>query len=326
MTEKNFFNDLHRRIVHHVAAQRLHRAKEEAIWKEIQGLAVETGARFHLVADFSKRLEEPLRISRAFFSETMHRVPGPVGLDPDHWDTDPCLNAVFVNVEEIRSLISGVAAIQQLFAEQADLSQAFGLLVTQRRQKTVLTAVQEGQLLRRDVARKSVYFENHRIMAVAPTLARTHELARHQGLTALVVRTLKEIQGLKQWKAELEKQHEMLELLVRLPAVQPEEAAQQREARQVLDQIHDQLNHLDTGIGSPDDQLARMAFVLTHPEQYLKMQLVRLRLNRMGLEVNGQADGPVNEITLAEFTLDETQSQVAFWVAVDRSAMPQLIE
>jgi len=321
MAEKTFFNDLHRRFVHHAAAQRLHRIKQEALLAQIRRLAGQTGARFQLVADYAKRLEEPLRISQDFVNTCMRRIPGPIVLNPQRWDAEPHLNAVFLDAAEIQGLLAGATALKTLFAEQAVLAHAFGLLVARLRQKTVFGVDQKGDILVRDVARKSVYFEDHLILAVGASLAHTHEKTCYEALAALVVRTLKEIKGLKQWKAELEKQHEMLELLVRLPVGQPEEAQQQRQAKQVLDRIHDQLDRLDTGIGSPEDQLARMVAVLASPEHHLKMRSVQLRINRMGIEVDGQTDEPVNDIALAEFSMDEEQRRVAFWVQVDRQAM-----
>jgi hypothetical protein len=71
-----------------------------------------------------------------------------------------------------------------------------------------------------------------------------------------------------------------------------------------------------------DDYIAQIDEVLSHPEAHVALTQTAMRIDRMGVKVDNDADGRNNALTLAELTVGEDLHGVIALVRCPRSEMP----
>ncbi|HET9701610.1 MAG TPA: hypothetical protein VFP70_11875 [Burkholderiales bacterium] len=306
-----------------------------AVIPETVDLIVETiDPRLKLVPDYQEKLGAGVCHTVSYLRSLVPNPPPPIELSQTAWGTDPRVNAFFAAAEDVPRIMGRSKELRAFFddPEHAGVAEAVAMLGMEMREQNVLGVAMEGGMLKHDVAQTTVSFTDHRIVMPARTLADTRfELGRRilRGLTQIALRNIEAIQSRQQDLEEtrgrlstklrvLEGRKSGLESLAEDPdAHQGEIEALQRELEQTQSQITDTKLSLST----LDGYIDQVNDVLTHPEQHVKFEVFRLRVNRMGIKVAEDSSEPASDLTLGRISVGEITRVVAA-VTCARHAMP----
>jgi len=325
---KSQLRAFYQRLVDGSSPRPLNHKIEAAALDEIERIARETDSTILPVHRFQKKILPSVRHAMQYISGLIPQVPGPVDFDPGRWDDDPLLRAMFISREELAGLLQSTKALKKFF-QRTNASQAFAMLVAEPKEKKFYGTEKDGEIVRRDVPQKAVFFENFKVIDPAADLAETRLQVQHRALISLFTQAFEKITDLQLWKEDLEKQRELLEFKVQQPEgsdlqtdPKPTEADdnQTRESLKVLSDIRRKLEEIKAELDTPEDRLDHLNAVLLNPEQHLRLETVSMKLSRLGIRLERSSTEPANEFTVAEFERGQDPKRVLLWIRVEQTS------
>jgi hypothetical protein len=263
--------------------KRANRDREKVLINEIERILAETKTKIPRVRNYRKLLKEPVLHAIKVVSEMASHIPGPIELDSALWENDPVLEAFFMSPDEISRWLASRISLRNSF-EQTNASELFGLLVAEYKEKIFFGAETYGEIVRRDVRKQSVSFENPRILVPAPDLEIARKELQHRILVMLFTRELNEIADQKSIKEELEKQHDLLEFKIwgnkkpesrKSTVVDGDKAT---EAEKILSAIDREIEDIGKNLDTPEGHLSHVTRALLRLRHHLQMDGFVLRL------------------------------------------------
>ncbi|WP_319524820.1 hypothetical protein [uncultured Desulfosarcina sp.] len=276
------------------------------------------GEKIPYLTSHRDKLAPPVQAAGRYFDKLINLIPGPVTLDPDRWDRDPVVHAMFVSGKEVGGLIAASKLLQQ-FDRDSTANVACALLTAQKKEKRISVTEQSGEIFRRDVWKKAVFFEEHRITAPNETLARARVAVRYQLYADLFSMAAEKIAETNELKERLEAQHD--ELAAKM-AFYPEGSDQKKEIGAVHDSVEAKLKAVKKSLSSPGDYVVHLLELLREPERHISAKTVFLKLDRMGIMADDASAERIDAFSLAEFESSGGNKWVATWVNVGRSGFP----
>ena len=302
------------------------REREHALINEIDRIIAETKTKIPLVRNYRKQLKGPVLHALELVSMMVSRIPGPLELDPALWKKDPVLRIIFSGLDEFSQWLGSCSSLKDAF-ERTNSAELFGLLILDHKEKTFFGGEIEGEIVRRDVQKQAVYFENPRILVPAPDLEIARKELQHRILLMLFTRELKEIADLNSLKEELEKQQDLLELQLWVSEkpesgkATPADAGKADEAGKVLKDIDREIEEIGKDPDTPESHLAHVTHALMDLRQHLQIDRFNLRLNSLGVKVKASSSEPFSEISLAECTFTGSPKRAGIWTRIKRSSL-----
>lgn len=307
------------------------RLQDEAI--ELVVDIVEPRVKLH--RGYRRRLRRGVATTIAYLRRLASQPGEPLALSRAAWAEDPRVNAFFATPDDVRAVLGRSRELRAFFArpEEAQTTEAYALLGMKREDRTVLANVLEQGVLRRDVLRTSVSFSEHRLTAPARIRAEVLREVGRRMLCALGQIALGRIIALDRAANRLEREKAYLAARLRLlnlardgmqgivedPAtLDAQVAAVERQLSDTLEEFIEARSALATLEGYMD----QIDAVFSHPEQHLTLHWAPLRVNRLGLKVDGADAEPGQELLVAEFALGETGRGVVALARCPRSEMP----
>ena len=106
-----------------------------------------------------------------YANSIVEKVPGPIQVNGAAFGLDPRVHAFFASVDQLQRILSLSRDARKFFAapENEDRANCFGLLVMDKRERNVLGAEVQGDMIQREVPQVMVSFTEHRILASSPT-------------------------------------------------------------------------------------------------------------------------------------------------------------
>jgi hypothetical protein len=302
------------------------RQKESDLIDLIERMVQDSDPSIRKVAEYRKQLKQPVENALGHIESLVSSIPGPFSLSTEAWDKDPLIHALFVNPDEICSLLQNCVDLKSFF-QKSGVKTAVALLSATKKERTVFGTDQQGEIVRRDVPQVAVEFYDHRVVALGVDEAENRRELFHRGLYVLAAHTLEEILRIHSIREELteERRNLAVKLKIRhtrgrglesLLAGGAESDSDEAQARQLLDQIDKQLMELEPASGTPQDFLNKLEMVLLHPENFLTGKPIRMRLNWMGVKQTEGSSENAPEVTLAELEIPGKVKRVAAQVAV----------
>ena len=250
------------------------------------------------------------------------------------WSSDPRVNAFFATADDVPACLGRSTELRAFFDNPVNqgVDEAFALLGMKKEEKTVLAPKLEGDGVRHDVAQVTVSFSGHRIIAPTATLQATRvEIGRRVfqrlaqvALSRIVAVDMKATE-LQEHKAYLGARLRLLNLardgmegIVKDPATIGEETkALERDLKQTVNDYVE----AKSSLASLDGYIKHIADVFEHPEQHVSLTRTPLRVSQMGMKVDDDHQGAVNDLMLAELAIGDFRAAVAI-VRCPRSAVP----
>lgn len=307
-----------RKLIDSILYRRSRRREEKAVAESVEKLVRHKCPNLIMTPRNRRVLMDAMDAAISHISAWMDAIPGPVLLSPARWDAEPVVNALFVGSDAVRETIENSRNLLSWFKQSGEKS-AVALLSAVWQEKTAFGTAQEGRIIRRDVLQKSVSFDNHQLLAPAASMRAARAELETRVLVALCGQAFAQTQDLKKWREELEAQRQLLQFKygtagsaagTRLLAETAPEAAR------VLQEINRKLGSIKTELGTSESNFRYMIGILSRPQDFFSSQRLTLRLNRMGIVVNGRADATTNEFPLVRYQVGQTPPRAAVWVNV----------
>jgi hypothetical protein len=250
-----------------------------------------------------------------YFRSLLDILPGPVVLDHSRYYDDPRVKALFASPDELDELLRFSPEINAV-RRSGGTGEMVALMTMQQNERTIFGHRQEGEMLLREVRQQAVSFSEHRIVAPAADLEATRAGIVDRGLEVLATAAMERITGLRAQKDELEgrKAHltgmvQMLGGRTRRQGLFAAPTAKNREelgkVEQLLAEVEKEQEAVREQIGLPEQSLAILEAILGQPEQMLIARRQNLRLNWMGVRVDVTPAEEGNDLSLAEFAMEE---------------------
>lgn len=329
MSLKSLWAAFYQQLVDGSAHRSTDRKREAAVLDEIERIVLKIDSTILPVHSFRKKILPSVRHAMQYISGLIPQVPGPLDFDPGRWKDDPLLRAMFISREELISVLHSSKALKNFF-RLTNALQAFALLVAERKEKIFFGIEKNGDIVRRDVPQKAIFFEDFKVFAPAIELAEANLQIQQVALTTLIRQAFEEITDLQLWKEELEKQRDLLEFKVKRSDISEPEFElkhsdatdnQMKETLKVLSDINRKLKEIETELDTPENRFSHLCSILKNPEQHLELKAVSYKLSRLGILLESSSTEPANEFTLAEFEMGQDVKQVLLWIRVERGSV-----
>lgn len=262
-------------------------------------------------------LSDPVAGSMRYFQSLLETIPGPVVLDPKRYYDDPTVKALFASPDELDEVLRLNPEINKL-RKQGLRGDMVAMMTMLQQERTIFGHKQEGELLVRDVRQQAVSFTDHRIVAPSADLDTAKDGIVNRGLEVLATVAMERITTLRANKAELQGKKEYLQGMVKIfggrshrqelfAAPTAHNREELRKVEQMLAEVERELEEVRQRIALPEQSLAHLEEIMRQPETMLIARRQSLRLNWMGVRVDDEPGSEGNEITLAEFSMEDVR-------------------
>jgi hypothetical protein len=213
--------------------------------------------------------------------------------------------------------------MEQFFKTTA-ADQCFAFLTMSKEEKRIFGVDSENGILKRDVPQLSIHFSDHRIVALMDSEKESKKAAALQVLTALATHSLEEILSLKAWQEELKEQKKILEIELKIRSAKESGFAsilsgtynrdpKTAEAKHFLDELNQKISTLKAKFDGPEDYLKYVTDMLSHPEDYLTSESLKLRLSDTSIKMP-VSSSKGRDIHLAELQLEGGPKRAAVFI------------
>ena len=262
-------------------------------------------------------LHDPIIGAMTYFRSLIEMIPGPVVLDRNRYYDDPTVKALFASPDELDEVLRLNPEINKL-RQQGCKGEVAAMMTMLRNERTMFGHKQDGEMLVRDARQQAVSFSDHRIVAPGPDLNVVKAGIVNRGLEVLGSVAMERITTPRAKKAELEGKKEYLQGMKKIlggkshrqamfaaPSVHNREEL--RKVEQLLTEVTQEIDERRQQIALPEQSLGYLEAILREPENMLHVRSLNLRLNWMGVRVDEEPGSEGNDITLAEFSMEEIQ-------------------
>jgi hypothetical protein len=274
-----------------------------------------------------------VRRTVAWLVAVSERIPrSALELSPGEWANSPEINAIFATPEDISRVLGQSEDLRRYFHAHGDAA-AYAWLGAERQERRVLGVEMSGDVLRQEVPRINVSFANPRVVFPAVTVqdARIElGMAIFRGLLAVAMQRIETAQARTK---NLGEQKAIMQIRLRrlksrsadinaLAGADATMTLEIEEAERALKQAVAELSTAKASTLGLEAWLAEVQGVLDRPEEIVMFEQVPVRVNRMGVRVEGTATGPINEFTATEIRRPPDFSRIVVLVHCARSDLP----
>lgn len=283
---------------------------------------------------YKKVLAEPVSGAMRYFHSLLEAIPGPVVLDPKRYYDDPTVKALFASPQELDEVLRFNPEINKL-RKQGLSGEMVAMMTMLQEERTIFGHKQDGEMIVRDARLQAVSFSDHRIVAPSANLEAARDGIVNRGLEVLATVAMERITTLRANKAELQGKKEYLQGMAKIlggkshrqelfAAPTAHNREELRKVEQMLIEVEQELETVRRQIALPEQSLAHLEEIMRQPETMLIARRQTLRLNWMGVRVEDEPGSEGNDITLAEFSMEEVRrSAVLVTFALAASSEPQ---
>lgn len=310
-------------------------ADTQLVAESIEAVVDAVEPRIRLRPHYEQKLDGCIRRTIAHLREIAKSPLESVLLTRAAWAGDPRVNAFFATPADVPECLGRSRELRAFFADPAnqEIEEAYGLLGMKKVERTVYAPQLQGDAIRHDVAQVTVSFSDHRLIAPAATLAATRVEVGRRIIQRLARVALSRIIAIDMKASELQEQKAYLGARLRVLML-----ARDGMEGLVSDTatIADQIKSVEADLGKTvdgyieakaslatlDGYIQHVEAVFGHPEQHLALTATPLRVSRLGIKMEDDSAGPVNELTLTELSIGEDFHAVITIVRCPRSELP----
>ena len=312
MTLKKIIRDTYYNVIARFSARGLERRLKDQLLNDIDTFIKHHCAKMSLNSSYRNKLTQSINVSLAHISGLIPQIPGPVTLNPKHWANDPVMHAFFLKPEAITALIQSSKRLKPILENNNNI-EAFALLTATMNEKTILTTEKNGEIIRRDVPRKAVYFENHELLAPAKSLNESQYKIKYLSLSSMCRQPFQETADLQSWKKDLEEQQSRIEFKLNTA----EAGEELEETTQLLADIRRKIKSINKQVNVTEEHLTRITDVFDHPENHLSLTIASLKLDQLGIRLPDNSKERADEFSIAEFQFGQPPKKAAIWVRIE---------
>lgn len=315
---------IRRKGSHKKAISRMTRLRKKILQDELEAVLRHLDQKVRLTVPLS-----PLGIDllphykrmRRYIEHNINQIPGPFSFEPLKWETNAYLTVLCLDSSQAAEVVAADKSLKAFFEKTAE-PRAYALLTMTMRMRTVFGTQKSGEIVRRDVPRKSVSFEDVRFTLVSADLDVCRDKLRQRLAIDLIALAVEKLEQLSDWRRELKEQRESLALRMTRPAAASQQENPLDTIAGLQEQISTQITALDKQIDTRKARVDRFSQIMAAPWQYLHFKNRKLRLDDLNRVVTDPAaTEPVHDIDLTDITLAESINWTCAWTTVERKAL-----
>ncbi|MCW8857657.1 MAG: hypothetical protein OQJ95_09865 [Kangiella sp.] len=293
---QHFINILERSGVEPSARQLDTQIDAGEVLASIETMIEGTDRRIRALGNYKKRLRETVAWMLEYIDKAVTCLPEATLIDKNSFSSNPEVNAVFVNYEDIKFIFSHSIELQKFFSEVENTScdEVYAVLLTNKNEKNILGKIIDNDMLVSDVKQVSVNFSAHNI--VAPS--KDEETLRSKLKT-----------------------YAFNEIITYVSAHMTQLRHEQCEGKQNLT-AEESIN----SVCNPQVYIDKLISMLNIPNTMLVCEKTPLRLNKMGIVADENSTETLNEFIAHEFKIGSQPARVVSLVRYPKSEMDQKIE
>lgn len=265
---------------------------------------------------------------------TLGRVPlHPIVLSRNAWARDPHVHAFFADADAVAACIAGSQEVRHFLEAHPGCEEVFALLAMKRNAQPAMASHERAAAIRQDVTRKVTSFSDHRLLSPAADEAQVRldvgrRIVRRLAQLVLlrILATNQRGMDLEMHRANLLVKWRMLQharngmqALVSDPASIDKELA---DLDRELDETTRSYNEAKRSLSTLDSYVDHINAVLSHPEQQVAVESVRIEPIPAGIESEESAPGETaDELELTEISIGEGSSVTIALVRIPRTAV-----
>ena len=293
-----------------VSSADLHRALELVVER--------TDPRLRYLPGHQRKLRKPLVRALGYLAEAVELIPGPMEMGRRQYGSDARVNALFGSVEQMLDLFGRSEAVREHIRARPGGDDFFCSIGMFREERRVLGMALREEMVQKEVIQVAVNFTGHWIGVVEESPRSVREMLRWRGLESLCISALEKITALRNDGDRQLLEERLKEVLDAGCGLDPCRMPGDREqVRRRLSENARRLSDRAVPGGTLEDYLEVVAEVLSQPEDYLEVGRRSVRVDRMGIKVDGDAGAEVTtahvarpgqpgfELVLARFPRDE---------------------
>ncbi len=316
------------------AGAELPEAVEKLIPDLVDLVMEETDPRMKAIPGVRAKLEPSVRHTIAFLVDIGGRLPRTaLKLSPSGWTASPEINAIFPGPDDISRVLGQSHDLRRYFQAEGGATAVYAWLGAERQERRILGMEMSGEVLRQEVPQITVSFANPRVVFPAPTVQEARVelgMAIFRGLLGVAMERIEaaqsRVKGLGEQKAMLQVRLRRLKTsgsgIDALAADDTGAALKIQETEQALKQTLSDLASAKADTVGLDAWLNEIQGVLNRPEDIVQAVEVPVRVNRMGVQVEAGATGPVNEFTITEIRRPPAFGRIATMVYCEKADLP----
>ena len=297
---------------HHLAEHHLNQQRLALMREAIEQVVDASEPRIRLVGNYAEKLLDAVETASRHSENLLRRLPPALTLSGRNWSVDPRVNAFFATMADVRSALSRDPQIRAFFTH-SNSPECFAFMLMIKRETATFGMALQGDLLVREVPQTLVSFSRHQLHFPATSETALRKELQQRTLIFLATRALERINELRTRRSELEEQRRQWQAQLRtlrshahglrpLLASGDDSAHRQAALEQQLMQAEQDLVATRKQLGTLDDYLEQVRLVLSQPEQFLQIQPLSLRLNRLGVKLDPASPEPGETLRLFELT------------------------
>ncbi len=317
-------------------ARRAAREAEATVAAAVESVIDGTDPRLRMVSGYQKNLAPSVARALAHAETIANSMPGPVEVTRKTFGSAPQVRALFVSVDHLRECFGHSHTLKEFLARQEnrDLGTCYALLAMDKSEKQVYAPALDGEVLRKDVPQTVINFRAQRFITPAPDIQTLRRDLAEQAFEHLVGCALRRIVSLKAKSEELKERHLLLQrkLQERLAKKRGLEEAlfgaptldgtMTMEIRRQLADTDEELQAASVSLRTLNDYLSQIRDVLGHPDDYLQLNTLTVRLDRSGVKRTAADPRPGANVDFAEIELGEGQNAVGIVVTYSPKELP----
>ena len=234
----------------------------------IESVVVGTDARIRAVSDYKNRLRDSVRGVLSYVEDLVTKMPEAVTVSQHSFSSNSLVNSFFVNTHDIRCLFSRCRELHNFFTapENNELTEVYALLSVVKTEKNIMGKAWAGEMLISDVKQKVVNFSDHHITSPCSSEEQARASLKAEFLDNII---------------EYVKCH----------------------MTQIRCQQQENHSSIESSLKNPSNYLEELIKLLNDPGKLLMFNNVKIRINKVGIKIDGQSDDACNDLSLNEIAI-----------------------
>lgn len=271
-------------LSNHIHDQKLKMEEDRQI---VENFVDASNSQMRAIHGYSPKLREHVRLLYNHILRIAGEIPPPIHLTPDAFRTEPLINALFVNSNEIDALFQTNHDVDVYLRKrgQSDAAVLYALLTAGMHEKKTLGMSMQGDTLIRDVPQQAVNFSAHQLhIPCADSVEFDSALKKY--------------------------------LFDRVVAL-----VKQEMRSRMSDQIHQKNISYELRISSlanPEVYLKTLIEYIEHPDKLLGIEKTHFKLSKLGIKLQGDDRQCANEFDIYELVWSGNTRHVVAQIAYVR--------
>lgn len=280
--------------------------------------------RIRQLSGYEKKLAPAVASAFDYCERLAFAVPGPFHINRATFASDPLVHALFGSADDIAVMLASSQPLRDYLTAHPDVSDrpVFALLGVRCHLNAGFGTQLVGDIIKRDEPQTTLSFSDHTLMEPAADLDSLHQRLAMTFFDGMLKGLKEQIEAQRLELFDL-REHLALDKALHRSAGGPEQAER-------VAQMQARIAELGDGL-MPAALIARMNETLMAPSACLRLEPVRLRIDRLGIVVQaGEHETPTDTIRFAKLVTRDPRQWVVMCVRFEqgeaRAALAELSE